>query len=171
MMPSQALRPPVAGAEMTTDAAAIPPQPSSASEQVLSRCLLALWAANLLDILARIFAVRAALRLRPQSVAIPFGPAVCPAHCQRFILGPAPLYAQAVCDLKSCLMTSAQVPRPSLPTPKAAPVPALDSWTARQRLKAPSFEQRATPLVMTRPLPAELQQPAQPSQQARCALQ
>ncbi len=63
----------------------------------------------------------------------------------------------------------AQAPRPSATTPKAAPVPALDSWTARQRPKAPSFEQRATPLVMTRPLPAELQPPAPPPQQARCA--
>ena len=46
---------------------------------------------------------------------------------------------------------------------------ALDSWTAKQRLKASSFEQRATPLVMTRPLPAELQPPAPAAPQGRCA--
>ena len=49
-------------------------------------------------------------------------------------------------------------------TLKAAPVPALDSWTAKQRLKTSSLEQRATPLVMTRPLPAQLLPPAPPQQ-------
>ena len=54
-------------------------------------------------------------------------------------------------------------------TPRGAP--ALDSWTAKQRPKAPSFEQRATPLVMTWPLPAELQPSAPLAQQARCVFQ